>query len=90
MNDPTARINVAVWYEQTLSSSPSVQIQDTSEGPAREVAAVDTARFYLWEQAARLTGLLALLAALLAAIVSTFFENKISKMIEQRRAKVRA
>jgi hypothetical protein len=45
-NDPRARIKVALWYQQSKPNLPSIEIQDTSEGPAREVGSVETARFY--------------------------------------------
>jgi hypothetical protein len=48
-NSPTARIKVALWYQQNRSGAPSVDIQDTAAGVAREVPAVDAARFYLLE-----------------------------------------
>jgi hypothetical protein len=40
-NDPGARIKVALWYQRSGQGLPSVQIQDTSEGPAREVGSIE-------------------------------------------------
>jgi hypothetical protein len=48
-NSPQAKIKVALWYQQNRSGAPSVDIQDTAAGVAREVPSVDAARFYLLE-----------------------------------------
>jgi hypothetical protein len=48
-NQPQARIKIALWYQQSRSGAPTVDIQDTGAGVAREVASTETARFYLWE-----------------------------------------
>jgi len=48
-NHQQARIKVALWYQQTKPGVPSVEIQDTSLGPAREVGSIETARFYWWD-----------------------------------------
>jgi hypothetical protein len=48
-NDPRAKIRIALWYQRTKSDTPSIEIQDTSEGPAREVGSIETARFYWWD-----------------------------------------
>jgi hypothetical protein len=69
-NHPLSRITIALWYQQTNSGVPSVEIQDTSEGPARQVSSIDDARFYLWEWAERLTVPLSSLAALIGALLT--------------------
>lgn len=48
-NAPHAKIKVALWYQQNHAGAPSVDIQDTAAGVAREVPSVDAARFYLLE-----------------------------------------
>ncbi|MGC2831568.1 MAG: hypothetical protein WB994_18170 [Candidatus Acidiferrum sp.] len=48
-NSSQAQIKVALWYQQNRSGAPSVDIQDTAAGVAREVPSVDAARFYLLE-----------------------------------------
>jgi hypothetical protein len=48
-NHPQARIQIALWYQENRSGVPSVDIQDTGAGVAREVPSTETARFYLWE-----------------------------------------
>lgn len=70
-----AEIKVALWYQQTQSGSPSVEIEDTSEGPAREVSSVDIARFFWWEKLATLTVPLALVTAVLASLVTLFADR---------------
>lgn len=48
-NEGAARLKVAIWYQQTDSYSPSVEVLETAEGPAREVGSVDTAGFYIFD-----------------------------------------
>ncbi|MGD0570379.1 MAG: hypothetical protein ABSA78_18405 [Candidatus Sulfotelmatobacter sp.] len=50
-NADGARLKVALWYQQTDSYTPSVQIIETAEGPSREVGSVETASFYLLDLA---------------------------------------
>ena len=71
-DDPQAKIKISLWYQQTRSGSPSVQIEDTSEGPAREVSAVDVAQFYWWERAKNLTVPLTAMAGLLGSVITLF------------------
>jgi hypothetical protein len=73
---------VALWFQQTNSSAPAVQIQDTSEGPAREVDSVDTAHFYWWEwQPLRLIALIAI--SLLFGTLAGVIENKAFELIDR-------
>ena len=44
-NQEQAQIKIAVWYQQTKAGTPVVEVEDTSEGPAREVGSIDTASF---------------------------------------------
>ena len=85
-NDPTAIIKVAIWYERTSSGSPSVQVQDTSEGPAREVDSVDTARFYWWEWQPLRFSMFIVIAALYG-ILAGIAENKLFALIDRHRAR---
>jgi len=78
-NHPQAKLKIALWYQQTKSGSPTVDIQDISVGPAREVSSIETARFYWWEWLSHLTGPLTALAAFLASILTLFLERKIKR-----------
>ena len=75
-NQSQARVKIALWYQRTKSGEPSVEIQDTSEGPARQVSSIDDARFYLWEWAERLTAPLSGLAAVLGSLSTYLFAGR--------------
>jgi hypothetical protein len=85
-NDPGARIKVALWYQRSGQGLPSVQIQDTSEGPAREVGSIDTARFYWWEWSERWTGFVGLFSAVLGFVLSSLLVSmhRRKRWIEKR------
>lgn len=68
-NHPQARIKIALWYQQTKSGSPSVEIQDTSIGPAREVSSIEDARFYWWEWSEEYVAPVAALASFPAILI---------------------
>ena len=80
---------MAIWYQQTSSGSPSVQIQDTSEGPAREVASADAARFYWWEWSDWLP-LIAAFAAGLGALFVFLLERRSVRSIFVNTARLKS
>jgi len=80
-NHPQARIKIALWYQQTKPGSPSVEIQDTLTGPAREVGSVEDARFYWLEW---LEEYVAPVAALLGFVASFFLIGVLNHNLKKR------
>ena len=75
-NHSGARIKVALWYQQSKSGTPVVEIQDTSLGPAREVGSIDGARFFWWDWSGRGATFLGAAVGLLGALLGRFFGAK--------------
>jgi hypothetical protein len=78
-DEPHASLRIAIWYQQTGPGSPSVQVLESSEGPAREVGSVDTAGFYLLSLGDRhpfLAGVLAFLPSFLGFCFGLFVLSK--------------
>jgi hypothetical protein len=95
VNDPAARIKVALWYQQNSSSFPSVQIEDTSEGAAREVSSVDTARFFWFEWSNGTEVLVAVFVGLSGitlgyALSQLWDRRRMEKFMERRKARAEA
>jgi hypothetical protein len=73
-NHPQARIKVALWYQQTKSGTPLIEIQDTTLGPARDVGSVDTASFYWWDWSAGTAKIVSTVLSTLAVTAMLLFE----------------
>lgn len=85
-NHPQARIRIALWYQAGRPGTPSVEIQDTTAGMARQVPSIEAARFYWLEvmSSEPVSTIMAILLGLLAFVGTFWLLRATDKRREKR------